>query len=285
MLEILEAGLQAADPYHSIIKLVRIESGKLIIGHADFEPKSPRRSGDEVLDLGEIDRIYVFGAGKGCQRVAEALEDVLGDSLTGGHIIVKNGDDVKLDRIGFTHGAHPLPDEGCVRGCQKILDMCSGLTRKDLVFTIAANGISSLLTLPAPGISLDDVRRITYLMQIERGAPTADLNPVRNHLDQIKGGRLSIHIQPARAIHLIVFEPGTCDALLHRNVWLHNLPEASTFADAILSLKKWDAWDAAPEAIKQHLERADPQHETIKAEQFSGLSPFRIFGIMPSIWA
>jgi len=281
VLDILEAGLQAADPYHNIIKLVRIESGRLIVGHADFEPKNPRRSGDEVFDLDEIERIYVFGAGKGCQRVAEALEDVLGDSLTGGHIIAKHGDDVHLNRIGFTHGAHPVPDKGCVRGCQRILEMCRGLTHKDLVFTIAANGVSSLLTLPVPGVSLDDVRRITYLMQIERGAPTGDLNPVRNHLDQMKGGRLSVHIQPAQAIHLVVFEPGTCDALLHCNVWLPNLPEASTFADAVACLKKWDAWDEAPPAIKWHLERADPRYETVKANRFSCMSPYRIFGIMP----
>jgi len=56
-----------------------------------------------------------------------------------------------------------------------------------LVFTIASNGISSLLTMPVLGVSVEAVRRTTYIMQIERGAPTQDLNPIRNHLDMMKG--------------------------------------------------------------------------------------------------
>ena len=52
-----------------------------------------------------------------------------------------------------------MPDEGCVEGCRRILALCRDLTSDDLVFTLAGNGISSLLTLPASGLSLDDVRR------------------------------------------------------------------------------------------------------------------------------
>ena len=84
-----------------------------------------------------------------------------------------------------------MPDEGCVLGCQRILDLCQDLRPDDLVFTLAGNGVSALLTLPAPGIGLEDIRQVTYLMQIERGAPTRDLNPVRNHLDAMKGGRIT----------------------------------------------------------------------------------------------
>ncbi len=282
VLDILEAGLQAADPYNNILKLVRVQDGKLIVGCKDFEPSDPPITGDEVYDLSKIDRIFVVGAGKGSQRVAKAFEDVLGDRLTGGHIIAKHGDPFMLERIGVTYGAHPVPDEGCVRGCQTILEMSRGLTPRDLVFTIAANGVSSLLTLPVPGVSLEDVRQTTYLMQIERGAPTEDLNPVRNHLDQMKGGRLSAHLQPAQAVHIVVFDAGSYDALMYDNVWLHNLPEGSTFADASAVLKKWNAWDAVPPAVRQHLERADPKDETIKAEQFAAMSRFRIFGVMPN---
>ena len=177
MVQILEAGLQAADPYTNAGKLLRVEDGKLMVGHPLFEPSGSPQTGDEVFDLARVGRIFVFGAGKGVQRVAKAIEDVLGDRLTGGHVIGKHGDEIILDRIGVTLGGHPVPDEGCVRGCQKILEMCQGLRREDLVFTIAANGVSALLTLPVPGVSLEDVPPVTYLMQIERGVPTQDLNP------------------------------------------------------------------------------------------------------------
>ena len=280
MVEILEAGLQASDPYHSTAKAMRLEGNTLIVGGAEFTPKGDPQAGDEVIDLLQVGRIYVFGAGKGIQRVAKAIEDVLEERLTGGHVIDKKGGALILDQIEVTFGAHPVPDEDCVRGCKRILEMAGDLREDDLVFTVVANGVSSLLTLPAPGVSLEDVRRTTYAMQIERGAPTGDLNPIRNHLDQMKGGRLSRYIQPARAIHIIAWTPQTYEELLHNNVWLHSLPEASTFADAVRKLKKWDAWEAVPASVRAHLTRAHTAQETVKAEAFER-TRFRIFGVMP----
>ena len=281
LLQILEAGLQAADPYNNTVKLVRVQGGRLIVGNKDFEPLGTPRPGDATFDLSQVGEIYVFGAGKGSQRVAKAIEDVLGDRLTGGHIIDKKGADIILERVGVTLGAHPVPDEDCVRGCERISSMIKSLKKEDLVFTVASNGVSSLLTMPVPGVGVEDVRRTTYLMQIERGAPTGDLNPVRNHLDMMKGGRFSARIHPARAIHIVACDPQMYDQLMHRNVWLHNLPDCTTFGDAVMMLKKWDAWDAVPASVRAHLERADPQHETIKAHDFEKTT-FRIFGVMPS---
>jgi glycerate 2-kinase len=280
MVAILEAGLQAADPYYTTLKMLRIEGDKLIVGRVDFEPDGDPQSGEEVIDLSEIGRIYVFGAGKGVQRIAKAIEDTLGDRLTGGHVVDKHGGEVILERVGVTFGAHPVPDEGCVRGCQRILEMARGLNENDLVFTAATNGVSALLTLPAPGVSLEDVRRTTYVMQIERGVPTGDLNPIRNHLDMMKGGRLSRYVQPARAIHIIGWDPQTYEQLMHHNVWLHSLPEGSTFATAVRNLKKWDAWDEVPASVRAHLTRADPALETVKAGEFERMR-FRIFGVLP----
>ena len=280
VLEILEAGLQAADPYNNTRKLLRVEQGKLIVGYPDFAPAGSPMTGDEVYDLSHLGRIYVVGAGKGAQRVAKAIEDVLGDRLTGGQVIDKHGGEMILQRIGVTFGAHPVPDEGCVRGCEEILELLRDLHPEDLVFTIAANGVSALLTMPVPGVTLEEVRRVTYLMQIERGAPTGDLNPVRNHLDQMKSGRISAHIHPARAVHIIAVDPGCYDQLIYRNLWLHTLPDCTTFQDAVRMLQKWDAWDESPASVRAFLQRADPHWETVKAAEFQRMS-FRIFGVMP----
>jgi len=281
MVEILEAGLEAADPYNNTGKLLRVESGKLIVGNKDFEPRGTPRTGDEIYDLPKVGNIYVFGAGKGCQRVAKAIEDILGDRLTGGHVIDKKGHGVILRRIGVTLGGHPTPDEDCARGCERILEMTEGLKKGDLVFTIAANGVSSLLTMPVPGVSMDEVRQMTYIMQIERGAPTGDLNPIRNHLDMMKSGRISRYIHPATMVHVIAVDPSDYDQLMNRNLWLHTLPDYTTFEDAILMLKKWDAWEYVPASIREHLEAADPQYETVKAKEFEKTN-FRIFGVMPN---
>lgn len=280
VLEIIEAGLQAADPYDKVLQLVRIEGDKLLVGEDAFVPQGAPYGGVEVYDLTQIGRIYVLGAGKGVQRIGKALEDLLGERLSGGHLIDKKGSPTILKRIGVTLGAHPVPDEDCLRGCQRILEITRGLTADDLVFTVGASGFSSLLTLPVPGVSLEDVRRIVYLMQIERGAPTGDLSPIRNHLDMLKGGRLAAHIHPARAIHLLAKDPATYEELIYCNTWVHTLPDRSTFADAVENLKKWGAWEAVPPAVRAHLERADPRYETVKPDHYQTFR-YRIYGLLP----
>lgn len=281
MLEILEAGLQAADPYYNTCKAMRLDGSILTIGGPDFMMADDPVEHDEVLDLSKFGRIFVFGAGKGSQRAAKAIEDTLGDWLTGGHIIDKHGGDLICERIGVTFGAHPVPDEGCVRGCQRILEIAQDLREDDLVFTVVCNGVSSLLTLPAPGISLEDVRETTYLMQIDRGAPTADLNPIRNHIDQMKGGRFSRHLQPAKVIHFVVWNLPSYAYIYEQNVWLHSLSEVSTFATAVHNLKKWDAWDDVPASVREHLLRADPAQETVKFDEFEKMDA-RVFALMPT---
>ena len=280
VLEILEAGLEAVDPYHNTRKLIRRDGDRLIVGAEEFEPRGTPKSGDEVYDLSKIRNIYVFGAGKGIQRVAKAIEDILGDRITGGHVIDKKGHPAILERIGVTLGGHPVPDEDCVEGCQKILEMTKKLTPDDLVFTCVSNGVSSTLTMPVPGVSLEDVRRTTYILQLEKGAPTIDLNAIRNHLDMMKGGRISRYICPAKAVHILAYSPSSYDQLMHRNYWLHTMPDCTTFQMAIDNLKKWDAWELVPSSVRKFLQAADPKYETVKAEEFERF-PCRIFGIMP----
>jgi glycerate-2-kinase len=283
MLQILEAGLQAANPYGNARRLLRVEKGKLIVGNREFEPSGDPKSGDEVYDLSRIGRIYVLGAGKGIQHVAKAIEDVLGDRLTGGRVIDKKGHPLILKRIGVTLGGHPTPDEECVKGCEQILDIAQDLTEKDLVFTCVANGVSSLLTMPVPGVSIEDLRQTTMATQIERGMPTRHLSPIRNHLDRMKGGRISRYIHPARMIHILAIDPGEYAQRMHDNYWLHTLPDSTTFQDAVHNLKRYNAWEAVPHAVRRHLEEADPEQETLKADDFAKMS-FRIFGLMPGYW-
>ncbi|MGI6368920.1 MAG: DUF4147 domain-containing protein [Anaerolineae bacterium] len=274
---ILQAGLEAADPYANIRQLVRRQGDRLLVGDPAFDPIDAPHTGTDVFDLREIAHIYVLGAGKGVQRMALALEHALGDRLTGGHIVDKKGGELLgLQRVGVTLGAHPAPDEDCARGCQRILEITRGLTARDLVFTVGASGLGSLLTLPVPGVSLEDVARTVYLLQIERGAPTRDLSPIRNHLDQLKGGRLAALIQPARAIHLLAKPPQPWRELIYHNYWVHMFPDSTTFADALAALHKWDAWDAVPESVRRHLSAADPAQETVKPEQYLQY-PQRIF--------
>lgn len=283
VLKILEAGLVAADPYHNTRRMLQRQGNRLVVGDPLFEVPGSPKQGNEVIDLNAIDRIFLFGAGKGIQRVAKALEDVLGDRITGGCVIDKAGGTLELERTEVIWGAHPVPDAECVRGCQRIRELAADLTERDLVFTMCGNGVSALLTQPAEGVDLDELRAMTYLMQIDRGAPTMDLIPVRNHLDQMKGGQFSRYLQPARCIHLYAFHvPPSYQSMMSDGHfrWLHSLPDNTNYADAIASLKKWNAWDFVSEGIRSELLRTDRKGATFPVADFERTNA-RTFFLMP----
>jgi len=289
--EILEAAMEASDPYYNTKKLIKLENDTLYIGNKDFEANKDIRTGTDVYKREDIDRIFVFGAGKGSNRVAKAIEDSLGDWLTGGVIIAKHGDENNLEKIELIHAGHPVPDEHCVKGCLRIKEYVEEvkLTERDLVFTIVCNGVSSLLTLPAPGIELKDVMAMTHMMQIECGAPTHDLAYVRNQVDAMKGGRITKMLAPAKMVHILavdINEPTVAGVagypdLMHKNVWLHTMPDATNAEHAIEVLKKWGCWDRVSQSIRDILENCDTVPPTMTCEEYEAMD-CRVFGIMPT---
>ena len=290
ILEILNAALTAIDPAERTRAAVRMEGNKLFVGGPEFEAPGDPNSGLAVYDLDKIENIWVIGFGKGVQDSAMALEEILGDRLSGGELIIKHGDPNILTKIHVTHGAHPVPDEGCVEGCKRIIELSKKVTERDLVFSISANGISSLLTLPVPGITLEEVQKITSVIQIEKGVSTRELNKIRNHVDMMKGGRVSRYFKKAQMVHLLLIglQSGGggsevvlsgYEQTLRGNIWLHTLCEGSTFQDALGVLKEFDAWDDMPQSVLDYLQLAPEENETVKYEEFHTF-PSRIFGIM-----
>lgn len=290
--EILEAGLSAADPYHNARRLLKLENGRLHVGFDDFVPFGSPRTGTDIYDLSsDIDRIFVFGAGKGIQRVAKAFEDVLGDYLTGGFVLLKHCDEHELKRIEVAFGGHPIPDEDCLSGCRRLvgyIDDCR-LTERDLVFTIIGNGASSLLTMPWDDISFEDVKTVTQILQIEKGLPTPQVNIVRNQLDKLKGGRITRLFAPARMVHIFPIdldEPNAYgdsgyEALMKSNFWLHTLPDMSSPEMAVRILRESGAWELMPESILRHLQNPKPGRQVLGAREFEQMD-CRVFGIMPT---
>ena len=126
-----------------------IEDNKIILDNRGFEMKGDPRSGAAIYDLKDYDRVFVIGAAKGIQRAALALEEVLGEHLTAGHVIGKHVEEIICRKIQVTLAGHPVPDEYCVEGCKKIEKLAEDITERDLVFTIFGSGCGSLFTYPA----------------------------------------------------------------------------------------------------------------------------------------
>ena len=286
--ELLDAGLDSIDPYYRVKKLIKVENGKIILNTDGFEMKGDPHAGPLEFDLKDYDRVFVIGAAKGVQRAALGFEEALGDLLTAGHVIAKHGEEIICRKIGVTLAGHPVPDECCIEGCKRIEELVSGLTGRDLVFTVFGSGCGSLLTYPAEGITIDDIAEFTRMMQIEKGVATGELNQIRTHIDRFKGGRLLRKLMPATVVNTVTADPSKTDTpivrvnyfdMLKVNTFFPTVAAASTFRDCMEIIKKHDAWDRTPDSIKNHLLCGDETAENMSIEEYESLG-CRFFGLI-----
>lgn len=189
-LEIFQAALRAADPAEAIARHLRLDGDKLTGGHKTYE-------------LAQYRRIIVVGAGKATAAMAQAIEKLLGDRVSGGLINVKYGHTAKLKRININECAHPVPDAAGVAGAEHIAAMAAEARKDDLVICLISGGASSLLPLPNPGLTLAAKQSLTQKL-LKAGANIHQMNAVRKHLSQIKGGRLAEIAYPATVLTLIL---------------------------------------------------------------------------------
>lgn len=286
--ELLDAGLDSLDPYYRVKAFLKLENGKIHINNIGFEMKEDPHSGPLSFDLKNYDRVFVIGAAKGIQRAAVAFEEVLGDVLTGGHVIGKHGEEIICKKIGVTLAGHPVPDQCCVDGCKKIEEIASNSTERDLVFTIFGSGCGSLFTYPAGDITIEDISRFTHMMQIEKGVPTSDLNQIRTHIDRFKGGRVTRLFRKATLVNVVTADPSKMSTpvlrvpyfdMLRSNTFFPTVATASTYQDCIDIIHKWDAWEETPDSIKAHLLAGNAETENMSVAEYESYG-YRFFGLI-----
>lgn len=284
---LLDAGLDSLDPYYRVKEFVKLRDNLIILDNRAFEMKGDPHSGAAVYDLSVYRRVFVIGAAKGVQRAALALEEILGNVLTAGHVIAKHGEEIICRKIGVTLAGHPVPDSDCLEGCEKIERLISNLTEHDLVFTIFGSGCGSLLTYPAGEISIADISGFTRMMQIEKGVPTSELNKIRTHIDRFKGGRLLRKMQPAAVVNLVTADPSKMNTpvlrvsyydMLKNNTFFPTTAAASSFDDCVSVLHKWDAWNKTPASIK-HCLTDNRQDENMSIGEYERYN-CRFFGLI-----
>jgi glycerate-2-kinase/DNA-binding GntR family transcriptional regulator len=213
----------------------------------------------EDYQLSSYRRIVILGAGKAAFPIAEALEDILGDYLSDGLIVVKKGEKGRLRRIRVLESAHPTPDKSSVEAGKKLLAMAEGCGSDDLALMVVTGGATSLATVPLPGLTLKDIAVMNDLV-LTSGATIREMNIVRRHLCKLKGGRLAVAAQPATVLTF------TLDTALSGMPWPDMcLPDPNTFVDAIAVLRQYSLWDKTPASVRNFLEKNDQALETIKS--------------------
>lgn len=201
-------------------------------------------------DLSRYKQVIVLGIGKASARMASAMESILEDELSAGFVITKYGHGLKLRKIQVMEAGHPVPDENSLKGARILSQMAAAADVHTLIINLISGGGSSLLCLPADGISLEDKRQATRVL-LASGADIDEMNCIRKHISKVKGGGLAKIASPARLINLIL-----SDVIGDRIDTIASgitAPDHTTFEDALSIVRKYALEDKLPQAVRDHL--------------------------------
>ena len=231
--DIFTAALAAADPYRAVLNAIGLAGDELRIGGGSY-------------GLGRFNRLLVVGAGKASAQMARAAEELLGDRISDGLIIVKHGHTAALERIRQIEAGHPVPDEAGMRGTREIIKLLNGLDEQTLVLCLFSGGGSALLVSPVEGITLSDKQAVTNVL-LRAGATIQELNAVSKHLSAVKGGRLAETAFPATLITLMLSDVigDQLDVIASGPT----VPDSTSFRDALDVIHKYSLEQKIPGSV------------------------------------
>lgn len=200
-------------------------------------------------------RVVVVGCGKAAAKMAAAVEAAWPDLPLSGLVVTTHGADLPHPpahrRIALHFAAHPVPDAPGAAAARAMLAAVRGLSREDLVLFLVSGGGSALSTLPAPGLTLEDLIAVNREL-LRSGAPIGEMNCIRKHLSAFSGGRVAAAAHPARVVTLAISDvPGDDPAVIASGP---TVPDPTTFAQARALVAHYGM--ALPPAVTAHLAAA-----------------------------
>ncbi|MGQ9720855.1 MAG: glycerate kinase type-2 family protein [Candidatus Jordarchaeum sp.] len=239
VLALIESALRAADPKTAVKKSLLLKRNKLTINGKTF-------------DLNSLDNIYVVGGGKASGAMAETVEEILGERISGGCVNILKGTRSRFRtlKIELVEASHPVPDIRGLEGARRMVSLAEEAQKNDLILCLISGGGSALIPLPVEGVSLEDLQEVNRAL-LKSGADINSMNAVRKHLSAIKGGNLAKAAFPATIVSLIISD--VVGDPLETIASGPTMPDPTTYRDAINVLKEYNIWDLCSEDIRNHL--------------------------------
>ncbi len=236
-LQCFEQTVNAVEPKHLMKSKIKVENDQLQVEGYTF-------------DLKNFKHIYVVGGGKAGGKMAQAIEEILGNHITAGIVNIPYGTRQRTQWIELNEASHPVPDEAGVKGTLRIMTVAEQAQEEDLVICLISGGGSSLMILPREGIPLTDQKALTNIL-LKSGAAITEINSVRKHLSAFKGGWLAKKAYPATVLNIVLSDVmgDSLDAVASGPT----VPDTSTFSDAKKVLEKYGLWVNAPVSVRNIL--------------------------------
>lgn len=255
---IFSTALSAVEPSKILRDRIQIEKDRLWIKQDE--------NSEKIFDLKSFDHIFLVGTGKASTSMAKAIEEIFGEWLTEGLVTTKYGHRLPLKKTEMIEAGHPIPDQNGFEGAKKIKNLLKQSGSKDLVLFLLSGGGSALLPFPADGIELKEKQDMTQLL-LDCGADIKEINTIRKHISQIKGGWLAKWAYPSTVIGLILSDVvgDPLDVIGSGPT----VPDPSTFEEAWEIIKKYDLVNKISPSIQKHLQlgKEGKKEETPKPKE------------------
>jgi len=259
-LEVLEIAIKSVEPSKLIQNNVKVIDGKLNIQKDKFE-------------LNKYNNILIIGGGKASAQMSLALEKILKKLPKikyEGFINFPEGQKIRdynpSSKIRMNNASHPIPNEKGLTGTKEIVKIVEKANKNDLIICVISGGGSALLPLPKQGITLEDLQKVNSLL-LASGASIQEINIIRKHLSDFKGGNLAKKVyntSKATLITLIISDVvgNNLDSIASGPT----VPDLTTFNQAYDVLKKYNLSDKVPSSVKKVIEKGlnDPRLENPK---------------------
>jgi len=245
-LSIFQAGVAAADPYQAVKKCLFTDGQQLEI-LLNLDDKTQKRTG-------KWSKIHLIAFGKAACAMAKAAQEIIpAHQLAGCGIAVTNYENVTaIDNVEVIGASHPLPDEAGLNAAKKCAERISRAQVDELVLVLVSGGGSALIPYPVDSITLQEKIATSNLL-LACGATINQINCVRKHLSQLKGGGLARLAVPAD-LHAFILSDVLGDDL-SAIASGPTVPDPSTFDDAIAVFTSKGIWDKVPANVQHHLEQ------------------------------
>ncbi len=245
------SGLEACSPSQTVQAVAALEGAKLTIKEQEFDI-----SGRPV---------YVLAVGKAAVPMYRAIEDLLGSHIHRSLVITPDNQKAQqcnADRVIIA--SHPVPERRSFKAGQKAVQFLKEVPENGLLLNMLSGGTSSLMCYPAEDISIEELNSVFGLLN-DSGATISEINTVRKHCSQIKGGQLLRYLNTGAAMVDLVISDVPDDDLSVIGSG-PTTPDLSTYQDAYHILLKYELWHCLPVSVRKHIEKGlnGERMETLK---------------------
>jgi len=201
------------------------------------------------LNIEAHTNIWLVAIGKGALKTATAISKKYSNQIVDGLVITKKLGFVS-ENIQVFEGSHPVPDANTVAASYEVFDFVKNIPPQDTLIFCISGGASSMFTIPPFGIEIEEIQDL-YDRLLRSGASIQEMNVVRKHVCDVKGGKLASSLHHLNLITLLESDvPGDDLSTIGSGP---TIPDSSTFAEAVQILKNFVIWERLPLSIQEHL--------------------------------